>query len=116
MGKALTLALSLCVVIAPLLGAAAEAGNEELASVEEMAGSAKTPAEHRAVAAYFTRKASSARRDANVHHQMELSYSHWTTSQEMVKHCRELVSLDKQMAREYEALARAHTAKADTQK
>lgn len=56
------------------------------------------------------------RRDANGHHQMELSYSHWTTGQEMVRHCRELISFDKQMAREYEALARAHSAKADTQK
>jgi hypothetical protein len=44
-------------------------------------------------------------------HQMERSYSHWLPAQEVVKHCRALVALDKQMAREYEALARAHAAR-----
>lgn len=116
MMKALAFALGLLVALTPVLGGAANAADEELPLVEVLAESAKTPAEHRAVAAYFTRKASSARRNANIHHQMELSYSHWTTGQEMVKHCRELISLDKQMAREYEALALAHAAKADSQK
>ncbi len=72
-----------------------------------------TPEEHREVAAYFSEKASAARRDANTHHRMELSYTHWITSREMVEHCRKLIALDKQMAQEYQALARAHTAKAD---
>lgn len=108
-------ALGLWLALAPVLAVATEPPGESPPAAATLAGSAKTPAEHRAVAAYFSEKASAARRDANVHHQMELSYGHWITAQEMVKHCRALIALDKQMAREYEALARAHTAEADKQ-
>lgn len=110
--KALPFALALCLAIAPVAAAGEHAGQEP-PPAETLAGSAKTPEQHRAVAAYYEERASAARRDANVHHQMELSYSHWITAQEMVKHCRELVASDKRIAREYDALARAHIAAAE---
>lgn len=109
--KALPFALALWLAVATVAPAAEPTGQGP-PPAETLAGSAKTPEEHRAVAAYYERKASAARRDANVHHQMELSYSHWITAQEMVEHCRALIASDKQMAREYEALARAHIAEA----
>ena len=40
---------------------------------------------------------------------MELSYAHFFPAREMVKHCQELIALDKRIADEYEAPARFHT-------
>ncbi len=112
MVRALSFALGLWLALFPMLAAAAEPAAQETPA-EAVAGSAKSPDEHRAAAAYYAEKASAARRDANVHHQMELSYSHWITAHAMVEHCRALIALDKQMAREFDALARAHTAEAE---
>lgn len=99
--------------LAPALAGAAEPTIGAPSPAELVARGAKSPDEHRALAAYFGEKAKAARRDANVHHQMELSYSHWFPAQKMAEHCRTLVTLDKQMAREYEALARAHAVEAE---
>ena len=95
--------------VAPALALAADPKQEECDSMEVRVGSAKSPEEHRTLAACFSGKAKAARRDANIHHQMELSYSHFFPAREMVKHCQELIALDKQMARAYEELARFHT-------
>ena len=95
------------------LAAAAESPPGEPSPAELVERAAKSPAEHRALATYYGEKAKAARRDANVHRQMELSYSHWFPAQKMVEHCRALIALDKQMAREYEALEREHAAEAE---
>ena len=109
--------IALWLAVAPVLATAAEPTGGEPSpdehAAELVAGSAKSPDEHRALAAYFEQKAKAAKRDANFHHQMELSYSHWFPAQKMAEHCRALMALDKQMAREYDALARAHTAEAE---
>jgi hypothetical protein len=98
--------------IAPTLVAAGEPPAEEPSPAEMVDRAARDPAEHRALAAYYDERAKAARRDANLHHQLELSYSHTFPTQSMAEHCRKLVALDKQMASEYEALSRAHAAEA----
>jgi hypothetical protein len=105
--------IGIWLALAPPLAATAEPPSGEPSPAEMVDRAAKNPDEHRALAAYFSEKAKAARRDANVHHQMELSYNHVFPTQKMAEHCRALVALDKQMAREYEELARAHAAEAE---
>jgi hypothetical protein len=112
--KTRALVLGLCLAVAPALAAVADLSDEDSPLAETLVRSAKSPEDHRALAAYFGAKAAAARQDANAHHQMELSYSHLgLPAQAMVEHCHKLSALDKKMAREYEALARGHAAEAE---
>jgi hypothetical protein len=109
-----TLVLGLWLAAAPALAAVADLSDEDSPLAETLVRSAKSPEDHRALAAYFGAKAAAARQDANAHRQMELSYSHLgLPAQAMVEHCQKLSALDKEMAREYEALARGHAAEAE---
>jgi hypothetical protein len=111
--KARALLLGLWLAVAPALVAAA-LSDEHDRLAETLIKSANSPEDHRALATYFGTKAKAARQDANVHRQMELSYSHvGLPGQRMVEHCQKLIALDKQIARENEALARNHAAEAE---
>jgi len=106
--------MALWLAVAPALVAAADLSDEDDHLADMLVRSAKSPEDHRALAAYFGAKATAARQDANVHRQMELSYSHLgLPGQAMAEHCHKLIASDKQIAREYEALARSHAAEAE---
>ena len=111
--KARALALGVWLAFAPAFGAAG-LSDEDDRLAETLMRSAKSPEDHRALAAYFGATGKAARQDANVHRQMELSYSHiGLPGQRMVEHCQRLIALDNQIAREYEALARNEAAEAE---
>jgi len=106
--------LGLWLAVAPALAAVADLSDKDNHLAETLVRSAKSPEDHCALAAYFGAKAAAARRSANTHRQMELSYSDLgLPAKMMVEHCHELSALDKKMAREYEALRRGHAAEAE---
>lgn len=78
---------------------------------EALVGSADSPEKHRALAGHFDARAGAARRDANVHHEMEFSYIHFGfPGRAMVDHCRKLIPLDKRIAAEFSPAQRGHIA------
>ena len=101
-------------VFAPGLAMADETHSLEQVLVE----SAKTPAEHQALAAHYRTKAADARADAREHEVMARTYTpsgqqkmSWGTVQErqkMAEHCKKLQQQDEAMAQEYDALAKLH--------
>lgn len=82
------------------------------ADVEEMISSAKTPADHEAIAAYYDGEAKEARQKVEEHRKMGAAYKkeggsllHKTHFDE---HCASLVRSFTMEAKEYDALAAAH--------
>lgn len=101
-------------VFAPGLAVADETHSLEQVLVE----SAKTPAEHQALAEHYRAKATEARADAKYHETMARTYSpagqqkmSWGTVQErqkMAAHCKNIQQQDEAMAKEYDDLAKLH--------
>ena len=82
------------------------------ADIEQMIASAKTPADHEAIAAYYEGQAKEARQKAEEHRKMGAVYKkeggaflHKTHFDE---HCAALIRNFTSEAKEYEALAAAH--------
>jgi hypothetical protein len=102
----LTAALSLPAIVT--------AGDAASKSLEAMAAeAAKTPEQHQALAAYYREKAESARKEANLHEGMALSYGKTAAGGgAMAQHCNNIMKAAKEQATEYEALAEVHEAEA----
>jgi hypothetical protein len=81
--------------------------------LEELAiEGADTPAEHAALATHFKAKAADARAEAKRHEGMARSYGggqvKLTQKAQMQQHCKKLVEDAKDMAEQYDALAKVH--------
>ena len=82
------------------------------ASIEDLAISlAETPAQHAAVASFYSSRAEDARKAAERHRSMAMSYS--GKREVYAAHCRNLARLYSEMAAEYAALADGHRASAN---
>ena len=112
-GTALLLG-ALSLYLSPGLAAAEEAHSLEQLVIE----TAKTPAEHTALAKHFRAKAEEARAEARRHESMGKSYGlgpvKLTQVAQMQGHCKKLTELNGAMATEYEGLAKGHEAAAKT--
>jgi hypothetical protein len=73
-------------------------------NVNQMIGSAKTPAEHEAIAAYFDEKAEKAEQDAKNHRAWGNIYG----KPAMMSHCSYLAKANQDEADQYKALAAGH--------
>jgi hypothetical protein len=71
--------------------------------------SAKTPADHQALADYFVSKAEAAQKNVEEHKNMAGGFSGKAQGR-MAKHCQTLINTYKQQAKEYTALAKEQAA------
>ena len=69
---------------------------------------AKTPADHEALAAYFTSKAAAARESAEKHEQM-LKELTGKPQQNLAMHCKAIIGAYQKQARDYTAMAEQET-------
>jgi len=95
--------------------AAARAGEITDENVDAAIAAAKTPADHEALAAFFTKKAEAALASAQAHTRMTTSYT-GKSRQSIVMHCRTLATSYRKQAQDYTALAKEeeHLAKGTT--
>lgn len=85
---------------------AAAAGDSGLLQI--LVDSAKTPAEHQALARYFQAQAADAKALAERHQKMAKSYSGKPGElRNMNKHCDQIAKLNLDLAAQYEAMAKA---------
>jgi len=88
------------------------AGAAYAADIEEMIASAKTPADHEAIAAYFDKQAADAKAKAEEHRKMGESYKKGggalAEKTHFHEHCEALVKIYNQAAKDYAAMAAAH--------
>jgi hypothetical protein len=99
---ALTAAL-LCVGAGAVARAAGPVTDD---TVEAAVASAKTPADHAALAEYFTSKAQAATASAENHDKMAKGF-HGKAGERMAAHCKSLAAADRKQAQDYTALAKA---------
>jgi len=85
---------------------------EEGKSIEQMIATAKTPADHEAIAAYYEKEAQTARQQQEKHQNMRDLYAATpalkTKSTTALDHCDGLVKKYKEIAEDYHALATLH--------
>jgi len=90
------------------------------ADIAEMIGSAKTPADHEAIAAYYDGQAKEARQKAEEHRKMGEAYKKGggalAGKTHFYEHCEVLTRNYTSDANQYEALAAAHRQKAKAAK
>ncbi len=104
------------IAVALLLGTLAFTGRIALAqgeqSLEQAIESAKTPADHEAIAKEFQSKAQAARSEASLHEKMASAYDRGpvklTQANQAKEHCRKIIQSNKAIAKEYDALAKIH--------
>lgn len=103
-------------VFAP--GGTLSAGED--ADLEKMIASAKTAADHEAIAAQYEHVAEEAKAKSEKHHDMGEVYKkaggYLIVKQHIDAHCNSLANLYKKVAKENEVLAKAHHAMAKTAK
>lgn len=115
--KKFGVAVVVCAVSA--FGGMAPTTAEEAASIEQMIVSARTPADHAAIAAYYDKEARAAHEKHAEHHRMAETYAKlahagpWKRTGSRA-HCEAVASQYEQIAKEYEALAKLHQAMAKT--
>ena len=81
--------------------------------LQVLVDSASTPAQHQALASYFRAKAADAKALADLHMSMSRSYSGKPGElRNMNKHCDQIVKLNRDLAAQYESLAKAEEAAA----
>jgi hypothetical protein len=103
-------------VVAVLLGALALApglasAQEDSGSLEQLvAGTADTKAEHQALAKYYEDQAAGARKLAERHQQMHRAYvgGKGYNTQAFAVHCDKISQQQKEIAKDYDALAKLH--------
>ena len=108
MGYLVALVLAATVMVA-WLESAARAEDITDDNVAAAVAAAKTPADHQALAAYFTTKAEAAQANIEKHEKMAKAFS-GKSQTVMSAHCESLVRSDKQLVKEYTALAKAQAA------
>lgn len=115
-----SLRLVLLVLSLPLVGPSVAHSLEE-ADLPQAVETARTPADHAALAAYFGAEAKAARARAERHRRMADLYARYpqpsgtegtraSLSKTMPPHCNKLVASYEAAAAEYEAMAAAHRA------
>jgi hypothetical protein len=87
-------------------------GAEEV-DIDKMIATAKTAADHQAIADYYKQQAAEARSKADMHKKMAQQYSmsgigNQATKTHFHQHCEALVRSYQTQANEYDALAKAH--------
>lgn len=101
-------ALLLSVILAGCASGPAAPPADLLQRVE----SARTPADHEALAAHYDKQASAARASAQVHRKMATSYQGMIAGgrggASMPAHCNAIVANQEAIAADYEAMAAAH--------
>jgi hypothetical protein len=109
-------ALLAIVVAAGMLAPASTISAGEDADLDKMISSAKTAADHEAIAAEYQRRAAAAKADSAKHAEMAAAYKKaggaLVEKQHIDKHCDILVDLYKKVAKEFETLAKDHEAMA----
>jgi hypothetical protein len=101
-----------------LLGLPVRAGAEAL-EIEKMIATAKSAADHEAIAAHYEREASDARAKAEQHKTMEGEYRNAggpAAKERLPDHCARLVKEYQAQAKTYAAMAQAHRDLARTAK
>jgi hypothetical protein len=100
------------VVAAGTLAPASMISAGEEADLDKMISSAKIPADHQAIATEYERQAAAAKAEAAMHVEMGESYKKvggaLIGKQHLETHCDNLANLYKKIAKEDEALAKAH--------
>ena len=91
------------------LESAARAADITDDNVASAVAAAKTPADHQALAAYFTTKAEAAQANIEKHEAMAKAFS-GKSQTVMSTHCQSLIRTEKQLVKEYTALAKAQAA------
>jgi hypothetical protein len=81
-------------------------------NVEAALAAAKTPADHQALAAYFTAKAKEAQANVATHQRMSSLFG-GKGKQSWEAHCHSLIKTYEEQAKDYAALAKEQTAVAD---
>jgi hypothetical protein len=109
-------ALLAIVVAAGMLAPASRISAGEDADLDKMISSAKTAADHEAIAAEYERQATAAKAKATMHVEMGESYKKaggaLIGKHHLDVHCDNLAKLYEKIAKEDEALAKAHEAMA----
>jgi len=85
---------------------------EEGKNIEQMLAEAKTPADHEVIAAFYAKEAEAAQKKQAEHHKMQDLYAATpalkTKSTTAIDHCAGLVKKYKEIAEDYQALAKLH--------
>jgi hypothetical protein len=92
---------------------------EEGKNIEQMITTAKTPADHEAIAAYYDQEAQAAHKKHEEHLQLKASYEkipHLASKTSLPWHCSTIATNYQKTAKEYEALAKLHREMAKTAK
>jgi hypothetical protein len=97
---AMTVALPLCPTMA------------QETDMSEMIGSAKTPADHLALAKMYQDEADKDKAQAAKHKKMAAAYAQFTRNNELTAHCQRLANYYKEAANEYSLMATIETDKA----
>jgi hypothetical protein len=109
-------ALLAAVITAGMLARATTLGAGEEADLDQMISSAKTAADHEAIAAEYERRAAAAKADSAKHAEMGAAYKKaggaLIEKQHIDKHCDILADLYKKIAKQFEVLAKDHEAMA----
>jgi hypothetical protein len=105
--------MAVLVLAAGLLAPASRAVTAEQADIDQMIATAKTAADHQALADYYTRQAAEARAQVATHKKMAAQYSMSSVGKQATKthfhqHCEALIRSYEAEAKEYDALAKAH--------
>ncbi len=99
-------------VIAALVLPAARAGAAEEVDIEKLISTAKTPADHEAIAAYYDKEAAAAKGKAEVHRKMGEDYKKAGGAAALKthfhEHCESLVRIYEAAAKDYAAMAASH--------
>jgi hypothetical protein len=98
--------LGAALIAVRIVPAHADAITEENVTAAVLA--AKTPADHQALAAYFTSKAEAAQAEVEKHQQMAKGFSGKAQAR-MAEHCDALAKTFRQQATDYTALAKEQT-------
>jgi hypothetical protein len=95
---------------------AMQAHGSNTSDVDHRIATAKTPADHRALAEYYDREAATAKANAEMHRKMGAEYRKMggaASKAQLPEHCEGLVKVYESAAKDFEALARAHRQMAD---
>lgn len=103
---------AICLFVVLALPTMRAAGSEQDDLVQKIQ-TAKTAADHEALAARYEQQAAKARAEADLHKQMEGAYGAGASTGKglwvpMPQHCATLVKSNENSAKEYEAMAAAH--------
>jgi cell division protein ZapA (FtsZ GTPase activity inhibitor) len=80
----------------------------ESKSIEQRVRTAKTPADHKALATFFQKEAQASQRQATRHLQLKEAYAAMPNAQMMVSHCDAIAKHYQEIAKELTSMAEMH--------